>query len=638
MSSFIAFPAGAGSRTDAPTVGSGPGIASFLKIRTPGGIEMTSDGSVYFLDFPDGVTQLYRRAPGDPINAQGKRLTDFKDGVGGFQVSPDEKHLVFAAAPGGNEQFDLYHLNPATDEIKPLLVNSDVAYGFDTWLRDSSGFLYRANDQSPRDFFLYHFDLKTGKSTNILSKPGSWSASDVTIDGKRALVGEFRSISDSRAYELDLTTGALTDISATPPSEPTSNNAGGYLGNDSIVSLVSDKGNGINTLFLRDRKPDGSWGELREPLPHLSKFEIGGAATNNERTLGSVTHNVDGYGMLTLVTLPDFKPLPTPEIEKGLVGVADIQGRTLLFTNSNARKPGIVFAYDIPADPTKTGPAPRAITARMDREPIDLTAFRLPELIKYKSFDGVEIPAFLYLPEGAKKGKPIPFVINFHGGPEGQSRPGFSTTVQYLVSQGYGVMMPNVRGSTGYGRDFHMMDNYTKRWDSVRDGSEAARWLVKEGYSAPGKIAAYGGSYGGFMAVATVIDGADVFGASVNVVGVVNFITFLEQTKGYRQKLREAEYGPLSDPEFLKSVSPLNRIDEIKVPMLIAHGLNDPRVPIGEALQLDVGLKLRGHSPELLVFPDEGHGFAKLENRILFSEQMVRFLDKHLKGLEPAKP
>ena len=321
-----------------------------------------------------------------------------------------------------------------------------------------------------------------------------------------------------------------------------------------------------------------------------------------------------------------------------LVGVADIQGRTLLFTNSNARKPGIVFAYDIPADPTKTGPAPRAITARMDREPIDLTAFRLPELIKYKSFDGVEIPAFLYLPEGAKKGKPIPFVINFHGGPEGQSRPGFSTTVQYLVSQGYGVMMPNVRGSTGYGRDFHMMDNYTKRWDSVRDGSEAARWLVKEGYSAPGKIAAYGGSYGGFMAVATVIDGADVFGASVNVVGVVNFITFLEQTKGYRQKLREAEYGPLSDPEFLKSVSPLNRIDEIKVPMLIAHGLNDPRVPIGEALQLDVGLKLRGHSPELLVFPDEGHGFAKLENRILFSEQMVRFLDKHLKGLEPAKP
>src|SRR5690606_1621838 len=144
----------------------------------------------------------------------------------------------------------------------------------------------------------------------------------------------------------------------------------------------------------------------------------------------------------------------------------------------------------------------------------------------------------------------------------------------------------------------------------------------------PGRVAAYGGSYGGFMASAVIIEGSDVFGASINVVGIVNFITFLEQTKDYRRKLREAEYGPLSDPEFLASISPLNRIDEIKCPMLIAHGLNDPRVPVGEAMQLAVGLQKRGYDPELLFFPDEGHGFAKLENRLLFAKRMVKFLQR----------
>jgi dipeptidyl aminopeptidase/acylaminoacyl peptidase len=162
----------------------------------------------------------------------------------------------------------------------------------------------------------------------------------------------------------------------------------------------------------------------------------------------------------------------------------------------------------------------------------------------------------------------------------------------------------------------------------VKDGVEAARWLVKKGYAKAGKIAAYGGSYGGFMAVATVIEGSDIFGACIDVVGIVNMKTFLEKTKDYRRKLREAEYGPLSDPEFLATISSINRIDEIKCPMLIAHGLNDPRVPVGEAMQLAVGLQKRGYDPELIFCPDEGHGFQKLENRLLFAKRMVKFLQE----------
>jgi dipeptidyl aminopeptidase/acylaminoacyl peptidase len=175
-----------------------------------------------------------------------------------------------------------------------------------------------------------------------------------------------------------------------------------------------------------------------------------------------------------------------------------------------------------------------------------------------------------------------------------------------------------------------MLDNYKNRWNSVKDGAEAARWLVKEGYAQNGKVAAYGGSYGGFMTVAAVIEGADVFGAGINVVGITNMKTFLEQTRGYRRALREVEYGPLSDPEFLDSVSPIHRVDEIRCPMLIAHGLNDPRVPVGEAMQLAVALQRRGLDPEQVYFPDEGHGFAKLDNRIIFYERMVKFLDEHI--------
>jgi dipeptidyl aminopeptidase/acylaminoacyl peptidase len=247
------------------------------------------------------------------------------------------------------------------------------------------------------------------------------------------------------------------------------------------------------------------------------------------------------------------------------------------------------------------------------------------------------------MPAGAGKGHPVPFVANYHGGPEGQHRPIFDKTVQYLVSQGFGVILPNVRGSSGYGRAYLMMDDYKKRWDSVKDGVAAAQWLVDQGYATPGKMATYGGSYGGFMSVACLVEdqqevdsGAHkqrLFGAGIDVVGIVNMKTFLEQTSGYRRKLREVEYGPLTDPDFLDSISSIKKVDKINVPMFIAHGFNDPRVPVGEAMQLSIALKEKAvrekkpeNMPHLFIAPDEGHGFQKLNNRLYFAEYMAGFL------------
>jgi dipeptidyl aminopeptidase/acylaminoacyl peptidase len=194
------------------------------------------------------------------------------------------------------------------------------------------------------------------------------------------------------------------------------------------------------------------------------------------------------------------------------------------------------------------------------------------------------------------------------------------------------VLAPNVRGSSGYGKAYLEADNYKNRQISVNDGVWAAKFLVDGGYSEPRKIGAWGGSYGGFMVMAVITEAPGLFGAACNVVGIVNFETFLRQTKAYRRHLREAEYGPLSDPAFLRSISPIHRVDRIETPLMLAHGLNDPRVPVGEAMQVAVALKRRGVDVEELYFPDEGHGFRKEANRLLYLEQAVRFFEKHLRG------
>jgi dipeptidyl aminopeptidase/acylaminoacyl peptidase len=587
-----------------------------------------SDGTVYFRDFPDGTNQLFKRAPGEPATAQGRKVTSFPDGMASYDPSPDGAWLTVEAAAGGNENNQVYLLNAQTDALTPVLQNPKVQYSVQVWMRDSSGFLYTANEPSPRDFHIYRYDLATKKSTSVLARSGQWFVADVTTDGRWALVSEYRSISDSSMYVMEMSTGNLTDLSTKGAEGTAANTPYAFTTDEASVFFGSDFQNGIVQLYTRPiADPSASPVPF---LPALKDRDLDGAVMNLSRSILATVHNEDGYGSLRVFSIPSGAPIAIAPPAPGVVFPGAIEGDVLLYSLSNATTPGVTFAQKVPPPFEKAIPAPAPITARMDQEPVDLGGFRLPELIRFTSFDGLEIPAFLYLPREAKKGSPIPFVVNYHGGPEGQFRPTFDRTVQYLVSQGYGVLQPNVRGSTGYGREFHMMDNYTKRWDSVKDGVEAARWLVKEGFAEPGRIAAYGGSYGGFMAVATVVEGGTLYGASVNVVGLVNLKSFLELTAGYRQKLREVEYGPLSDPTFLLSVSPLERVDEIKVPMMIAHGANDPRVPLNEAIQLAVALQKRGHDPELLFFPDEGHGFQKLENRILFNERMVKFLNTHI--------
>jgi dipeptidyl aminopeptidase/acylaminoacyl peptidase len=635
---------------------SGPTIQQFLKIRTPGAPVILPDGSLLLRDWPDGVRQLYRVVPKTrdaegpsyrPGDATTLRLTDFPDGLAGFTLSPDGKKVILSHARGGNENTQLTLLDPLAEPGKgltPLYSNPKVQASVNAWLRDGSGFIYSANDESPNDFYLYRYDFATGRATRVLGEAGSWSAQDITDDGKRVLVQKYGSASDVLCYELDLATGKLKDLTLRPEGGTAACGIVGYLRGERAVLMQSDLKDGMQRLYLKDLKS----GAVREPIPALGRFELDGASPNDTREYLLAVTNEDGYGVLSVYTLPDFKPVPMPRMDPGVVSGASFRGSTLIWTLSNARTAGMAYATTFARARTEAvSQSTRQLTWTLDQG-IDLKGFPLPELVRYPAFDGRQIPAFMCLPQGYVKGTAIPFIVNYHGGPEGQHRPGFSANDQYLLSRGFGILLPNVRGSTGYGRAFQMLDDYKGRWGSVRDGVDAAEWLVKNGYATPGRIATCGGSYGGFMSVACIVEDQErvergerperLFGACVDIVGIVNLKTFLEKTSGYRRKLREVEYGPLTDPEFLTSISSIHRVDKIQVPVFIAHGFNDPRVPVQEAMQLATALKEGGQQPRLFVAPDEGHGFAKLDNRIYFNERMAQFLEETIgSGREAAK-
>ncbi|MGD9690521.1 MAG: prolyl oligopeptidase family serine peptidase [Phycisphaerales bacterium] len=642
------------ARADRPT------LEQFLRIRAPGTPVMLPDGSVLMRDWPEGVWQLFHVAPKSvagapsfkPADATTTRLTSFPDGLARFSVAPDGSRVVLMHSAGGNENtqltlLELKGLPGGTPSTRPILDAPRVQADVNCWLPDSSGIIFSANLDSPTDFHLYRYDFtgpQAGQTTKVLARPGSWSARSVTADGSRLLVEEFKSASNSSCFEFNARTGDLRDL--TVRATPGANAAGhwvGYLPGETRALATSDARDGVIRIFSLDLKS----GTPTEPLPALARHDAEVAILNDDASLLAVSTNEDGYGVPHVFDTRDFHALAFPKTDKGVIGGTDFRGETLLWStgrslswsNSNARDCGAGFVTTYPAE-SASAPVTHQVSYP-ETAGVNLSTFPLPDLVRYKAFDGREIPAFVFLPPEHVKGTPVPFIVLYHGGPEGQHRPVFSALQQFLLSEGFGVMLPNVRGSAGYGREFLMLDDYKNRWDSVRDGVDAAEWLVAQGLASPGKIATMGGSYGGYMSVACLVEDQErvdagkraqrLFGAGVNIVGIVNLKTFLEKTAGYRRKLREAEYGPLTDPEFLLSVSSMTRIDKLKVPMFIAHGFNDPRVPVEEAMQLAVALKDRGTPVHLFVAPDEGHGFQKLENRAYFYSRVAPFLRESLR-------
>jgi protease II len=347
---------------------------------------------------------------------------------------------------------------------------------------------------------------------------------------------------------------------------------------------------------------------------------------------------VNTEGIDTIMTM-HTSTFETHQCPMGNDSVGIVQGGSLAFAPdsqsiafafSSATHTSDIYLWELVTDNV------RQIT-RSSHGGLPTDSFVNPKLIHYPTFDYTEdkvirkIPAWFYKPRNTTENSRLPVVVIPHGGPESQFRPAFHFLIQYFVHHGYCVIAPNVRGSTGYGKHYSHLDDVRKRMDSVRDLAYAAFWLKEQQEIDPARVIVYGGSYGGFMVLAALTTYPALWAAGVDIVGISNLVTFLENTSKYRRAHRETEYGSLEeDRDFLEEIAPINHIDRIKAPLIVIHGANDPRVPLSEAEQLVRALKSRNIDVEFLVFEDEGHGLVKLKNKEIAYPAIINFLDEVL--------
>lgn len=601
-------------------------IARFLSIGQAYIPNLTSEGqSLVFLSTLTGLPQVWRvDLPDGDKPLWPDQLTFGADRVQGVWLAPSfEQKLVYARDEGGNENAQLFLLDPTTGEEVALTEGfGEAMHSFGVWSMDGSRFLFAANRRAPGLFDLYQQPLH-GPAALIWQndEPGYLQEPRFSPDLGRVVFARVQSSSRSELFEVDLSSGSARSLA----SEAARYSPVAYTNGGRALVVQTDVG--ADFLYLARLELDTL---LIEPLVQPNwDVECAGLSPNG-RLLAYVV-NEAGAGRLYLHDLMANTTRGAPESLDTLGVTALLDGKLSFSTDSQrlafsfygSTRTSDVYVWDLESDKLQ------AVT-RSSHGGLDPHSFVAPELVHYPTFDDKNIPAWFYRPESQTE--PAPAVVIVHGGPEGQSRPNLNFLAQYLLRHGYAVLVPNVRGSSGYGNAYSHLDDVEKRMDSVADLAHAAEWLKTQPGIAGNRVAVYGGSYGGFMVLSALTTYPELFAAGVDIVGISNFVTFLENTSSYRRSHREAEYGSLAhDRAFLEKISPLNQVDRISVPVLVIHGANDPRVPLGEAEQLVEALKARGVPTELLVFGDEGHGLVKLANKLVAYPAIVAFLEQHLR-------
>lgn len=601
-----------------------PDIAAFLQVGRNELVALDWNSSaVYFKSKMSGAYQIYRLSEdGWPY-----QLTTFDDGVDFFHLSHNGQLGLAGASVGGSEQSQLYLLDARTGRSIQLTYYDDIRFGGVKWSADDKYIFYYSNEENGTDMFIYRMDIATGESQKVFGDTSGvrgWNyLADISSDGNFAIIENGTSNVSNDLYLLNLETEEHQKLNEDE-------------GNVEYLSMILMPDN--KTIWMRCNGNDDGITRLAKmtvgsPVIEFiddgwidPRWELKDLGVSHDYKIMFALVNEDGYQRLKLRDMETMKEISQPPLDGMVTGVGIDKDHNVYFGFNGPTK-----ALDI----WRWNPGRKDLTQLTFAlyAGVDPDLFRDPKLIRYKSFDGLEIPAFLYLPPDYKEGQTIPFILYAHGGPESQFQPRFYAFYQYLLLNGYGMLAPNPRGSSGYGREYRDMDNYKNRKKSLQDYKAAADWLIENGYTKPEILAIRGGSYGGYVTLGMITEYPDLFAAAVDVVGISNFRTFLTNTKDYRRKYRESEYGPLSDPEFLESISPNNKAHLIKTPLLVIHGANDPRVPLGEALQIISAVKKNGGIVDSLIFYDEGHGSGKLLNTIVEYTKQAEFLDRHLKGM-----
>lgn len=553
-----------------------------------------------------------------------QQLTFFPEPVYGGSFHPNGgDYMLFSKDTGGGEWYQFFRYDFSSGE-STLLTDGKSRNTLAQWSTGGDWIAYASAHRNSEDTELWAMNPADRKTNHLVAqlKGGGWEPQDWSSDDKKILLVEGISVNETYLWVLDAATGEKTELTPRKTNEQVAYGNAKFSKDGKGVYFTSDKDSEFQRLVYMDLASKQTK-VLTANIPwDLDEF----ALSWDGKKIAFIT-NEDGLSALHLLEATTGKELPVPKLPVGLVSglIWHKNGRDLAFGISSASSPGDAYSLDV-----TTGKLERWT---MSETAVKTEAFPEPELVRWKSFDGKMISGFLYRPPAKFTGK-RPVLIEIHGGPEGQSRPDFLGRYNYYLNElGIAVILPNVRGSTGYGKAFTKLDNGFLREGTYKDINALLDWIGTRPDMDNGRVAVTGGSYGGHMTLAVSTFYSDRLCCSIDVVGPSNLVTFLEHTEAYRRDLRRVEYGDERDPkmrEFLERIAPMNNVEKIKKPMMVVAGQNDPRVPVSESDQIVAALKKQGTPVWYVMAKDEGHGFQKKANADFQFYATVEFLQEYL--------
>jgi dipeptidyl aminopeptidase/acylaminoacyl peptidase len=555
------------------------------------------------------------------------QLTFFEDPVGGATYEPRTgRYFLFTRDIGGGEFFQIYRYDPATGD-GVLLTDGQSQNGGISWSTAGDRIAYGSTRRNGADRDLYVQDPMDPASARILLpvQGGGWGVNDWSPDDRKVIVSEGISVNQSFLWLVDVATGAKEPLVRRAEGDTAVYGGATFSPDGRGVYLVTDAGSEFRRLAHLDMAT-----RAVTPLTAGIDWDVTGYDLSPDGKTIAFTTNEQGVSKLYLLDTGTRRYRPVAGLPVGFVGGLEWhpRGRHLGFTMGTARTAADAYSLD-----ANTGKVTR--WTESETGGLDVSQLPDPQLITWPSFDGKEISGFLYRPPARYTGR-RPVIINIHGGPEGQATPGFLGRSNYYLNElGVAIIFPNVRGSTGFGKSFVKLDNGTKRLDTVKDIGALLDWIGRQPDLDATKIMVTGGSYGGYMTLMVATTYNDRIACALDVVGISNLRTFLENTQSYRRDLRRVEYGDERIPEiraFMDSTAPMNNAARITKPLFVVQGANDPRVPKSEADQMVATVKRNGGPVWYLVGKDEGHGFQKKANVDFQFYATLQFVQRFLLG------
>lgn len=600
--------------------------AQYQNVRGASFLDWSADGGVLVSTRFAETQQLHLvQKPGGAR----RQLTFFAEPVrfGAFDPARKGAGFYFQMDTGGSEFYQYFWFDSATGKHR-LLTDGLSRNESLTVSRKGGKIAFTSTRRNKKDWDIYVLEgLDPAKARLVKQVEGMWMVADWSPDDSKLLLFHRISINEGYLHVLDLKSGKTVEVNPRNGKPGVAYGAAIFGRDSNEIFYTSDE----DAEFLRLTQYNLKTGSKKVLTPKL-EWDVRDLAISPDGKWFAYAANEAGRTAIYLgssYSIPKATRIPAPQgVLTGRLAF-DPASRKLGFSMSTSRSPGDVYTFELRT---------RKLERWTDSEVggLDPESFVEPKLIEFDSFDGRKIPSWLYAPKQKKEGRKLPVVINIHGGPESQSRAWFNSTAQYWVNElGVAVLLPNVRGSAGYGRSYLLLDNAEKREDSVKDIGALLDWVKQQPDLDADRVCVYGGSYGGYMVLASMAHYSDRLRCGVDIVGISNFVTFLQNTESYRRDQRRVEYGDERDPkmrEFLMSISPTTNASKINKPLFVAQGLNDPRVPASEAEQIVKTVRANGTPVWYLLAKDEGHGFQKKVNRDYFTNAVSLFLEQYLLG------